>query len=59
MEEIILSPIGLVFRIIAAPKRINANITFGYTLKLLKHGGFYKKLHLPIQSRSPPLFACY
>ena len=57
MEEMILSPIGLMLGIIAASaKRIKAKIVFGFEHKSVKQEGFYKKLHMPIQGRSPPLF---
>ncbi len=58
MEEMILSPIGLMLCIItASAKRIRANILLGFEHQSIKQEGFYKKPHLPIQGRSPPLFA--
>lgn len=56
MEESILAPIGLVVGIITTfAKRIKAKREFGFNHQLVKQEGLYKKLHLPIQSRSPPL----
>ncbi len=57
MEERILAPIGLVVGIITTfAKRIKARGEFGFNHQLVRQKGFYKKLHLPIQGRSPPLF---
>jgi len=74
MEESILSPIGLMLGVIAASANsIRTNLVFGlkhqsvnpvrkfglcFFSNGVKQEGFYKKLHLPIHSRSPPLLAC-
>jgi len=58
MEERILAPIGLVMGIITDyTKRIRAESEFGLNHQRVRQEGLYKKLHLPIQGRSPPLSA--
>ncbi len=57
MEESMISPIGLMLGVIAASaERIGLKPLFGFKHKRVVNEGFYKKFHLPIQSRSPPLF---
>ena len=56
MEECILTPIGLVMGIISTyTKRIRAELEFGFNHRMVRQEGLYKKLHSPIQGRSPPL----
>ncbi len=56
MDEKILAPIGLEQGIIEETMYgIWIKLVFAYARQLLKQGGFYRKLHLPVQGRSPPL----
>jgi len=59
MDETIVAPIGLVMGIITSyAVRIKAEWEFGFNLQSLNQEGFNKKIHSPIQGRSPPLSNC-
>lgn len=56
MDEKILAPIGLIMGIIAASaQRIRVAQQYGCGHQLIEQERFYRKFHLPIQGRSPPL----
>jgi hypothetical protein len=56
MDEKIFAPIGLEQGVIEeSTAMIWIKLVFAYACRLSKQGGFYRKLHLPVQGRSPPL----
>ena len=56
MEERILAPIGLVMGVITDyTKRIRVESEFGFNHQQVRQEGLFKKIHSPIQGRSPPL----
>jgi len=56
MEERIVAPIGLVMGVITAcTERIRTWGEFGLNHKIARHESLYKKFHLPVQGRAPPL----
>ncbi len=59
MEERIVAPIGLVVGIITScTERIEAGGFFGLNHQIARQESLYKKFHLPVQGRSPPLIYC-
>ncbi len=59
MDETIVAPIGLVMGIITSyAVRIKAEWEFGFNQQLIRQECLHKKIHSPIQERSPPLSDC-
>jgi len=56
MYEWISSPIGLMQGVInGSTYRVGVQAAFGFKCEALEQAGYYRKIHSPIQVRSPPL----